>query len=63
MNFGEYWKTGLAFVALLVTNFSANVANSGTVTPQTTFEWITLVVTTVVGTWAVFQKSNAPKSV
>ncbi len=59
-NVGLYWKSILAFVALLVTNLSANIANSGTLTPQTTGEWLTLLLTTVAGTFAVYAKRNEP---
>lgn len=56
--FGQYWKAILAFVALVVTNLSANVANSDVLAPQTLAEWLVLVGTTVVGTFAVYQKQN-----
>jgi hypothetical protein len=56
--FGQYWKSILAFVALVVTNLSANVANSDVLAPQTLAEWLVLVGTTVVGTFAVYQKQN-----
>lgn len=58
--FGQYWKSILAFVALIVTNLSANVANSDVLAPQTLAEWLVLVGTTVVGTFAVYQKANEP---
>jgi hypothetical protein len=58
MNLASYWKSILAFLALVATNLSANVANSGDVAPQTAGEWVTLLVTTVVGTALVYAKKN-----
>ena len=58
MNLGAYWKSVMAFVALVATNLVANVANSGNPAPQTLAEWLTLLGTTVVGTWAVYRKRN-----
>ena len=60
MNVGLYWKSILAFAALLLTNLSANVANSDVLAPQTLAEWLVLVGTTVVGTFAVYRKANKP---
>jgi len=55
-----YVKSILAFVALVVTNLVANYVNSGTATPQDASEWVTAVLTTVAGTFAVYQWPNKP---
>lgn len=53
-----YIKAILAFVSVVLTNLVANFANSSTPVPQTGGEWLTLVVTTLLGTWAVYQFPN-----
>ena len=55
-----YAKAILAFIAVALTNFVANFANSGTPAPQTVGEWVTLVVTTLVSTAAVYVVPNKP---
>jgi hypothetical protein len=57
-----YLKAVLAFVSVVVTNLLANFANSSTPAPQTAGEWITLLVTTLVGTAAVYVVPNKPAS-
>jgi hypothetical protein len=55
-----YVKSVLAFLSLVVTNLVANYVNSGTPTPQTAGEWLTAVLTTAAGTFAVYQWPNKP---
>ena len=54
------WKSILAFVALVVTNLLAVVVdpNTSAIVPQTGQQWVSAVVTTVVGTFLVWVKSN-----
>lgn len=55
----RYWKSILAFVALLLTNELAAVANHpGAALPQGTGAWVTLLLTTAIGTAAVYFKGN-----
>jgi hypothetical protein len=57
---GEYTKSILAFLALLATNLLAVVVDPTTsaILPQTSAEWATAVLTTIAGTFAVYQMPN-----
>jgi hypothetical protein len=61
MNWQHYWKTILAFLSLLATNIATRLVTMGEPLPESAGDWLTFIVTTVGGTWLVFQKSNAPK--
>lgn len=61
MNWQHYWKSILAFLSLLITNVATIWVTNGTPLPHTSTEWVTFAVTTIGGTWLVFQKSNAPR--
>ena len=63
MNWQHYWKSILAFLALLATNVATRWVTNGEPLPETGKDWITFAITTVGGTWIVYRKSNAPKSV
>lgn len=56
--FAPYWKALLAFLALVATNLLTTLSATGAVWPDTTHGWVTLVGTTVVGTFAVWAKGN-----
>lgn len=60
MTLSGSWKAILAFVALVLTNLSANLAVTDSASPHTTSQWVTLLVSTVVGTFAVWAKANEP---
>lgn len=62
MNWQHYWKSILAFLSLVVTNVAYALVQSGQAWPATGKEWAVFAATTVLGTWLVFQKSNAPKT-
>lgn len=62
MNWQHYWKTILAFLSLLATNIATRLVTNGEPLPETASDWLAFGVTTVGGTWLVFQKGNAPKS-
>lgn len=55
----QYWKSILAFLSLVATNEVAALTN-GQPLPQTASQWIAAIVTTVVGTFLVWVKANAP---
>lgn len=54
-------KSILAFLSLLATNVATLWVVNGQPLPQTGGEWVTFAVTTIGGTWLVFQKKNGPK--
>jgi hypothetical protein len=58
----SYAKAILAFVSLALTNLIAVVANTDGVLPQTVGQWVTAVLTTLGGTFAVWAKSNQPST-
>lgn len=62
MNWQHYWKSILAFLSLLATNVATRLVTMGEPLPESGADWLTFIVTTVGGTWLVFQKTNAPKS-
>lgn len=51
-------KAAVAFVALVVTNLLAQLTATGFAYPTTVNGWLTLALTTVVGTFGVWVKSN-----
>ncbi|MCV7434791.1 hypothetical protein [Mycolicibacterium bacteremicum] len=55
------WKSILAFLSLLATNVATLWVVNGQPLPQNGGEWLTFGVTTIGGTWLVFQKKNGPK--
>lgn len=58
----KYWKAILAFLSLVVTNELAAVVGPGdALLPQTAGEWWTATLTVLVGTFAVWAKTNAPQ--
>lgn len=59
---GVYSKAILAFLALVVTNLIAVVVDPTTsaLLPQTAGEWWSAILTTLVGTFVVWWKANAP---
>jgi hypothetical protein len=59
----EYWKSILAFLSLVATNVATQLMTSGVPWPTNGGEWARFGATTVLGTWLVFQKANAPKAV
>lgn len=54
----QYWKAILAFVSLVVTNIAVALVQSGQAWPSTGKEWLVFAVTTILGTWLVYQKRN-----
>ena len=61
---GEYAKAILTFLGLVVTNLLAVVVDPTTsaILPQTSAQWVTAVVSTIVGTFTVYQWPNKPAS-
>lgn len=51
-------KAAIAFLALVVTNLLAQLTATGFAYPTTVSGWLTLVGTTLVGTFGVWLKSN-----
>lgn len=51
-------KAAVAFLALVVTNLLAQLTVTGFAYPTTLSGWVTLVATTVVGTFGVWLKAN-----
>lgn len=51
-------KAAVAFLAIFVANLLATLSATGTVLPQTVNGWLTLVGTTLVGSFGVWLKSN-----
>lgn len=62
-NWQHYWKAILAFLSLVTTNVAAALVQSGQPWPTTAREWGVFGLTTVLGTWLVYQKRNGPKAV
>ena len=60
MNWQHYWKAILTFASLLVTNIATRWVINGEPLPAAAKDWIAFAVTTVGGTWLVYQKANAP---
>ena len=60
MNYAQYWKAICAFLALLVTNVATRWVINNEPLPITGKDWVAFAVTTVGGTWLVYQKANAP---
>ena len=61
MNWQHYWKSILAFLSLLATNVATLWVTQGQPLPGNGGEWAAFAVTTIGGTWLVFQKRNAPR--
>lgn len=57
------WKSVVAFLALLATNVAYALVQSGQPWPATGKEWGVFAITTLGGTWLVYQKGNGPKPV
>jgi hypothetical protein len=55
----KYAKSILAFFALVVTNEAAVLTSTSAVAPVGLHGWVVALVTTVVGTAAVYFKANA----
>lgn len=55
------WKSIAAFLALLATNVATRWVTNGEPLPADTKGWITFSITTIGGTWLVWQKTNGPK--
>lgn len=60
MNWQHYWKSICAFLGLLATNVATRWVVNGEPLPETAKDWIAFGVTTIGGTWLVYQKGNAP---
>lgn len=60
MNYAHHWKAIMAFTALLVTNVATRWVVNNEPLPATGKDWVAFAVTTVGGTWLVYQKANAP---
>ena len=60
MNWQHYWKAILAFLSLLVTNVATRWVINGEPLPAAGRDWVAFAVTTIGGTWLVYQKANAP---
>ena len=60
MNWQHYWKAILTFASLLVTNVATRWVINGEPLPAAGRDWVAFAVTTVGGTWLVYQKANAP---
>ena len=60
--YGQYWKSILAFASLLGTNLVAVVVDPKTsaILPQTSGQWVAAIVSTLGGTLLVWGKSNTP---
>lgn len=56
----EYWKSILAFISLVVTNIAVTLTQTSAPWPGDVKGWVVFAVTTLLGTWLVYQKSNAP---
>lgn len=57
-----YWKSLLAFLSLVVTNVAVVLVQSGEPWPANLKGWGTLGITTLLGTWLVYQKANTPST-
>lgn len=57
------WKSVCAFLALLATNVATRWVVNGEPLPESGKDWLMFAVTTLGGTWLVFQKGNGPKPV
>ena len=55
------WKSILAFLSLFATNVATLWVTNGQPLPENGGEWVTFFVTTIGGTWLVYQKGNGPK--
>ena len=53
-----YVKSILAFLALVLTNVATQLTTTGTAWPTDGGEWVRFAVTTVLGTWLVYQVPN-----
>lgn len=60
MNWQHYWKAILAFLALLVTNVATRWVTNSEPLPASGRDWIAFAITTIGGTWLVYQKANSP---
>ncbi len=60
MNWQQYWKAILAFLGLLVTNIAYALLDSSKPWPETPKAIGIFLLTTVLGTWLVYQKANKP---
>ena len=54
-------KAVLAFLALLLTNVFTRLITNGEPIPADTKGWLVFGITTLGGTWLVWQKTNGPK--
>lgn len=63
MNWQHYWKSIAAFLSLVATNVATQLMTEGVPWPTDGGEWGRFIITTLLGTWLVFQKANAPKAV
>lgn len=55
------WKSIAAFLSLLATNVATLWVVQGQPLPENGKQWTLFAVTTIGGTWLVWQKRNAPK--
>lgn len=62
MNWKHYTKSICAFAALLATNVATRWVTNNEPLPATGKDWIAFAVTTIGGTWLVYQRANAPKA-
>ena len=62
MNLAHYSKAIMAFVGLLVTNVATRWVINAEPLPITGKDWVAFAVTTIGGTWLVYQKANAPRT-
>jgi len=62
MNWRHYTKSICAFLALLATNVATRWVINNEPLPATGKDWIAFAVTTIGGTWLVYQRANAPKA-
>ena len=60
MNLAHYSKAICAFLSLLVTNVATRWVVNGEPLPAAGRDWVAFAVTTIGGTWLVYQKANAP---
>lgn len=53
-----YLKSILAFLTLVATNVATQLMTTGVPWPTSTGEWVRFAVTTVLGTWLIWQVPN-----
>ncbi len=60
--YGRYVSKAIgAFLALLATNVATRWVTNAEPLPQTSGEWVSFAVTTIGGTWLVYQVANGPR--